>query len=147
MQGILINPEEHTVEVVELEDDIDSIHKLIEAPLFDCVRLEHDDVIYIDDEGLYNKHDFFAIEGFPNPLAGRGLVLGTDSEGGSTDPIHDLTAISNMVKFISFEEALEMAQLVDSIGEKREAELGDIGFIYMPISGILKSARYTDSSS
>lgn len=147
MQGYLINPEEKTIEVVEVSDDLDAIHKLIEAPLFDVVRLDHDDVIYVDDEGLYNKRSYFALDGHVTPLAGNGLVLGTDSEGYSTDPIHDLIAISNMVKFISYQEALEMAQLADAEGKRQEAELkkgGGIAYIYMPIAGILEAGRYTD---
>jgi hypothetical protein len=151
MQGYLINPEEKTVEVVELDDTIDDIKTHIEAALFDVVRLPHNDVIYVDDEGLYNKHDYFALEGYMNPLAGRGLVLGTDSEGESTDPIHDITDIANLVKFISYAEALEMAKLVDAEGAKREREAmatgGGFAFIHFPIAGILEDARYTDSSS
>lgn len=146
MKGILINPEEKTIDVVEVEDTLESIHHHIEAGTFDTVRIEHNDVIYVDDEGLYNKHDYFAIEGFPNPLAGRGLVLGTDYEGYSTDPIHDLLAIANMVRFISYEEALEMAKLVDAEGKRREQQHQGFGFIYIPIAGILEDARYTDSS-
>ena len=148
MQGILINPEEKTVTVVEDIEDGD-INKLIEASLLDVVRLEYNDAIYVDDEGLFMKHDFFAVDGLPNPLAGRGLVLGTDSEGYSTDPIHDLTAISNMVKFISFDRALEMAQLVDTAGREREQEFkenGAIGYIYVPVAEILEQARYTEES-
>lgn len=150
MKGILINPEDRTVEMVEVEDDnVNNIQAFIEAPLFDVVRLPHDDALYVDDEGLYTKHDYFAIEGFPNPLAGRALVLGTDSEGYSTDPIHELMEIANMVKFISYEDAMEMAKLVDAEGVRKEAEYKDsgIGFIYVPIAGILESARYTESSS
>jgi hypothetical protein len=151
MKGYLINPEEKTVEVVEVGDGIDDIKTHIEASLFDVVRLPHNDAIYVDDEGLYDKHDYFAIEGYLNPLAGRGLVLGTDSEGESTDPIHELMDIANMVKFISYEQALEMAKLVDAEGARREREAmttgGSFAFIHFPITGILEDARYTDKSS
>jgi hypothetical protein len=149
MQAYLINPEERTIEAVEIDDTVDGIYQVIEASSFDVVRLDHGDVIYVDDEGLYHKRDYFSLEGFKAPLAGRGLVLGTDCEGRSTEPAHDIMDISDMVRFISYDEALEMARLEDAAGKQREIqakEQGGLAYFYIPIAGILESAAYTESS-
>jgi hypothetical protein len=147
--GYLIDPEAKTIAAVELSDTIDDIKRLIEAPLFDVVRLDLNDAIYVDDEGLYNKSDFFMLKNYPNPLAGRGLVLGTDSEGYSTDPIHDIMEIAELVKFIDYSEALRMAKVLDAEAEAAAREYekqGMFGFVHIPITGILESNQYTEES-
>lgn len=83
MQGFLIDPETRTIEAVEYSGDYHQIYKLLGIELFTTVTLnEAGDVVYVDDEGLL--HDptfFFTLKDYPQPLAGKGLVLGTDEEG------------------------------------------------------------------
>lgn len=46
-----------------------------------------DDTIYVDDDGLLNHaHGWFVLRGYPQPLAGKGLVLGTTRSGNSCSP-------------------------------------------------------------
>lgn len=43
-------------------------------------------VLFLDDEGLFVEgQTFFILEGYPQPLAGKALVMGTDEEGESMD--------------------------------------------------------------
>ena len=57
--------------------------------------------MYVDDEGLYVENQvFFGIAGCPQPLAGRGLILGTDDEGDSTDCTSSLDTIKKMVTWL-----------------------------------------------
>ena len=87
MRAILINPIDHTVTEVEHNGDYRQIYEFIDARLFDVARInEHGDGIYVDDEGLFNSVDLFHLQGYPEPLAGKGLVLGCDEEGNSTAP-------------------------------------------------------------
>ena len=52
--------------------------------LFTSVRLDKFNCLYVDDEGLLKRdYELFKIEPYPNPLAGRALVIGHD-EGGET---------------------------------------------------------------
>lgn len=47
----------------------------------------YDDCMYVDEEGLLHAAThFLRVEGFPNPVAGKGYVLGTDEEGNSISP-------------------------------------------------------------
>ena len=46
------------------------------------------DLICVDGNGLLKGpvYQFFGVKGYPQPLAGRGLVLGTDDEGDRVSP-------------------------------------------------------------
>lgn len=64
------------------------------APALDCnifttVRISESETIYVDDEGLYSgvadKYGAFELDTYPQPLMGRGLVLGNTPDGESVD--------------------------------------------------------------
>lgn len=83
----LIDPAARTITPVEYDGNYKSIYELIGATTFDVVRVENDDCIFVDDEGLINgngqRNGFWTYGEYPQPLAGKGLVLGTDEEGES----------------------------------------------------------------
>jgi hypothetical protein len=55
----------------------------------------------VDDEGLLKPQEgFFIYEGYRQPLAGNGLVLGTDEEGESVDPKMTLEELKSRVTFM-----------------------------------------------
>lgn len=83
MKAILIDPFTKTVSEVKHNGNYQEIYKFIKADCFDVVRISEHEAIYVDDEGLYRQEKFFAWDGYPQPLAGRGLVLGSDDEGNS----------------------------------------------------------------
>jgi hypothetical protein len=85
---LLIDPYTQTISPIDIiEDDIRSIQDAIGCRIF-CVGgyLANGDCVYVDDEGsLESPTHFFRM---PNvnggrELAGRGLVIGTGSEGSS----------------------------------------------------------------
>jgi hypothetical protein len=92
-------------EVTVTQDNIEEIYAALtceehEVTTFDAVAMnEYGDTCFVDDEGLFHGWAFFRIDGYDQPLAGRGLILGTDSEGRSTDP------------HISFAEAEDLISL------------------------------------
>jgi hypothetical protein len=91
MNAYLIDPFTKTVTTVEYDGDYQRIYDLIECDMFDVVRINaQGDGIFVDDEGLINGKEqaFFRIDvdGYHHPLAGKGLVLGVDSEGESISP-------------------------------------------------------------
>ena len=77
---------------IEHNGDFRQIYELLSHPThivdtFQGVYLPDEDVIYVDDEGLFKGSDsWWLLHGFPNPIRGRGLVLGTDDQGDSTSP-------------------------------------------------------------
>lgn len=103
MKAILIDPFERTIDQIEYNDDIEEIYRLIrcESKIFTVVNFSSNgDGVYVDDEGRFvSNQAFFSIEGYPQPLAGRGLVLGCDSHGNSTTPKHSFQDICGMVTF------------------------------------------------
>tara|TARA_R110002167_G_scaffold165089_4_gene362039 strand:- start:580 stop:996 length:417 start_codon:yes stop_codon:yes gene_type:complete len=103
MQAILIDTPNQTIEIVDYSGDYKDIYGLLGCDLFTTVYLEGvgEDTLYVDDEGLYVENQvFFGIAGCPQPLAGRGLILGTDDEGDSTDCTSSLDTIKKMVTWL-----------------------------------------------
>jgi len=93
MKAILIDPVAQTVTEVEHDESrsLESIYELIKADCFDVVTInDQRDGIYVDDEGLFEENlyifEYDAPERLMQPLqlAGRGLILGCDDEGGRT---------------------------------------------------------------
>jgi hypothetical protein len=83
MRAILIDPYNETISEVEHTGGIDSIYKLLSGPerkvgTFTIVGLGKGETLYVDDEGLlHNPTHFFQWQGYHQPLAGRGLILGS----------------------------------------------------------------------
>ena len=87
MQALLIDPAERTVSPVQLDGgNIDRMQQLIGCETFTAAYLPNGDTIYVDDEGLFKQTSFFLIEGITQPLAGKGLLMGSDDQGNSTEP-------------------------------------------------------------
>jgi len=87
MRAFLIDSKARRVTPVDYSGDFSEIYKLIGADLFDCVRINaRRDVVFVDDMGLYSgRTDCFLIDGYPSPLVGSGLVVGTGPDGESCD--------------------------------------------------------------
>ena len=98
--ALLIDTPNQTIEIVDYSGDYKDIYGLLGCELFSSVYLEGvgEDTLYVDDEGLYVENQvFFNIKGCPQPLAGRGLILGTNDEGDSIDCMSSLEQIKDMV--------------------------------------------------
>lgn len=107
MKAILIDPYTNTVSEVEHNGDYREIYKKIDCECFTCVNIEDDDTIFVDDEGLLKLTEetrFFVFDGYPQPLAGKGLVLGTDDAGETVAVKATLQEIRERVKFYSIHE-------------------------------------------
>jgi hypothetical protein len=104
MKAFLIDPFEREVREIEWSANWQDISKILDCHTFTVASIGHnldDDTIYVDDEGLYRDgQDFFAFVGHPNPLAGYGLLVGTDCEGDSADPKHRLEQVQSKTHFL-----------------------------------------------
>lgn len=105
MKAILIDPFNVSVTEVEHNGDYKHIYTLLSHPehpvtCFTVVGIENDDAIYVDDEGLFKepKH-FFIWNTYPQPLAGRGLILGTNADGDSKSPVITVDQVKERVSF------------------------------------------------
>lgn len=101
MRAILIDPAARTVTEVEHNGDYRDIYRHIECDCFSVVGIDDVDSVFIDDEGLLKDEPgpFFALAGYPQPLAGRGLILGCDEEGETIAARMSLDEARAMVSF------------------------------------------------
>lgn len=100
--AILIDPVARTVTEVQWNGDYRHIYELIDCDCYDVARInKHGDGIFVDDEGLMKDGmDFFIFDGYPSPLAGKGLILGCDSSGESIKPHVTLADAKAAVRFV-----------------------------------------------
>ncbi len=109
MKAFLIDPFKQEVSVVEFTGNYKNIYTHIQCRVFTaCAFDQNGDTVWVDDEGLLKdltQQAFFLIAGYPQPLAGRGLVLGAGAEGESIAPVTSLEDIKSRVKFLSLYEA------------------------------------------
>lgn len=91
MRAILIDPIARTFTEAEHNGDYKQIYEFLSDPLFgvevddfNSVRINYDNILWVDGEGLLkNPRYFMLLRGYSQPLAGRGLILGTNDEGES----------------------------------------------------------------
>jgi hypothetical protein len=118
MRAILIDPFACTV--TEIDHDHTShqsiypalSHETMPVDCFDVVRLAFGDGIYIDDEGLLKSparffclNDYHDDEGTLVPLAGKGLILGSDAEGETIGAKVPLAWVLEQVIFMAIDGA------------------------------------------
>jgi hypothetical protein len=115
--AFLINPFTCTVSEVTLEKkDISLIYKNLDCRTFTIgaalTESEDPDVLMVDDEGLFVDMDvqrFFKFNDLPpryrydgsNQFAGKGLIVGSDTEGGSQAPKISIEALRGMISWES----------------------------------------------
>lgn len=105
IKGILINSDTGKIDYAQFEhDSLEEMYKLIGCKTIEAVRspiLKGQDVIYVDEEGLLHEPSlFFKIAGFAQPIAGNGLIVGTDSQGNSVNAKTPLDIVVRSVQFM-----------------------------------------------
>lgn len=96
----LIDPFEKVIIPVYYDGDYRSIYGLIESDVFDCARCGRYD-LFVDDEGLFKEEQkFFIVPDYPQPLAGKALVVGVDEEGNTIPPSITLEELEAHVMFV-----------------------------------------------
>ena len=148
MKAYLIDPTARTITEVNYYGNYQSINRFIDASLFDCVRIPNSrDAIFVDDEGLYNSSDFwFMPAASPCPLAGKGLMLGTDAAGESIEPAMPIEILQQLVHFIGRDEAIRLAEDADNIAREQGKKYPPGCFVHIPAADIIKDREYTDQS-
>lgn len=107
VRGILIDP--FKCEITEVEHDASDYkgiykhlsHESMPVDLFTVVNLDDGDAIFVDDEGLLKPCDrFFVWAGYHQPLAGKGLILGSDDEGETQSVKIAIDKVKRMTEFL-----------------------------------------------
>jgi hypothetical protein len=109
VRAILIDPFACTVAYVELDPThlanlhrqlSHEVHQVRSLALAYCPFLRVGEAIYVDGQGLLGSPvRFFRIAGLEPPLAGKGLILGTDEEGNTATASSSLELITAAVTF------------------------------------------------
>lgn len=111
MKAILIDPFAKTITETEIEEGITAIYAVlstdkVKVGTFQIIELDIvarvRNTLYIDDNGLLHtppvKH-FFELHGYAQPLAGRGLILGTTRGGDSRSTTYELARVRTAITF------------------------------------------------
>lgn len=103
-RGILLDPATSSITEIEVPANWRAIAPAIDADLFDVVRVRDDGhVLYVDDEGLLKSpvHTATIWHGYPSPLVGKLLLLGTNSEGDTISATMSVEEVRNSVGFVT----------------------------------------------
>jgi hypothetical protein len=108
LRGILINAKERTITEVAIEPSLPAYYRALQCETITAVIpswFPDGECVYVDDEGLLkNPQDFFCIQGYPQPLAGNGLILGSDVDGKDRSTIIAVGVIAGMTQFLTLAE-------------------------------------------
>jgi len=82
----VIDPHTQTIKEVTYRGEYQHIYELIDCDCFDAARINRfGDALFVDDEGLYKDGQaFFVHSDYPQPLAGKALVMGCNPTTGDT---------------------------------------------------------------
>ena len=99
-RAYLVDPETKLISQVFIKDYKD-IQRHIGCEMFTMAfRLDNDDVLYVDDMGLAMKNNYFAVlDAYYAPLAGRGLLVGSNAQGGDEDVRTEILDLAMLVKW------------------------------------------------
>ena len=91
IKAILIDSKEQRVSEIEFDrDDYKNISRALGCEYFEVVTYinRKQECLMVDEEGLIRGpvEHFFFWRGYPQPLAGNGLIVGTDDEGETVAP-------------------------------------------------------------
>lgn len=105
MQSFLIDPTTATVSIMSLPnrgDRLASIYRLLDCATITAVPFHETDVIYVHDEALLKgpSRFMFAVCGYPHPLFGKGLLVGTTTDGRDTPPAMSYRHACRRLRFI-----------------------------------------------
>ena len=107
MNAYLIDPKARTITAVDCDyktKSIQAIYDLCGWHTFDCVGMDDDgNTIYVDDNGLLkppSQHDYFMLVGYPAPLTGTALILGSNEDGETRDCTLTLEQVQAKIKFL-----------------------------------------------
>ena len=100
MKAILINPFNQTITEIKYSGNFKEIYKLIDCSTFDCINIDDDNTLFVDDEGLLKQNRYFYWKDYTN-LAGKALIIGVDYQTGEDcETSWSLQQTENMVEWL-----------------------------------------------
>jgi hypothetical protein len=134
VKGLLVDPYQRRVHEVVVDCDIHAWHTLLDCDCLDVAHVgDHDGLsvdVWVDDEGLLQQPmpPCFRWGDYPNPLAGYGLVLSSDSMGESHSTNLTAKAVSLMVSFeTKWELRIDPESVFDQLSRIYPDQWGNFG--------------------
>ena len=107
MRGILIDPFTRSVSEIETSGKLAEIYELLGVDLITAVTVGGDQSLFLDDEGLMvpkANQEYWNWKGSNQPYAGRGLILGLDSNGDNIGTTMSGLEVAMLVTFLDKED-------------------------------------------
>ncbi len=108
MKAYHLDPTEMTMTVIDYSGDWREIALLLSCKLFTTVQINRlGDTLYVDDEGLLCDPQHWILHRPSGQwFAGKGLILGSDSDGDSTSPACPLAEVRRDFALAQSREAI-----------------------------------------
>jgi len=102
IKAILIDPVDCSTSYIDIDDNLKSFYSIMDCDLIDAQQIGLDTVMYFDDEGkLKNDQRYFQFT-VKSPIAycGRGIVIGSDEDGGNDDVKIDIDVLTKQIEWL-----------------------------------------------
>ena len=99
MRAILIDPARKTIEETKYDGTLEDIYKHIEQAVITTVRVDEENILYVDDEGLYRPNQHYFRWGPQKYLAGRGIIIGVNEAGEDVEATISIDEVRKDVQF------------------------------------------------
>lgn len=111
MRAIKIEPSTKEITECEIDGTVESVQKMVQGDMEPAGEFPNGDVLYVNEEGLYEFSDHFMVPGARNTLAGPGLIVGPENQSGKpTAARTSLEEARNLVKFTSSNSAADFVR-------------------------------------
>jgi hypothetical protein len=142
MKAIKIDAHARTVTEIEIGDPNKDYRQLAEGIGFGCLYTElisyvnrENDCLMGDEEGLFKKDQaFFWWKGYPTPLAGNAIVVGTDDMGNTTAPTMTLAEVQASVDWTTPARAVDVRNQQRAEAEAVAAMMNMRGGAFMVVA-------------
>ena len=106
MKAILIDAKTREVREVSIKGDLKSLQDAV-GGYIELVQLGDGDDLFVNEEGLlHGEVHFFAIEGYAQPLAGNGIIVGHNGDGDTVSANLTVDWVRERVTFMTRAEVL-----------------------------------------
>ncbi len=117
MRVIKIDPHKRAITEIDLPEkgNLEAYQNMVGGNI-EAAYIEPEGIVYVHDEGLYVQNQrYFLLKTMPQPLAGVGVVVGTDGEG--NDAASPLT-VEQIESMVIWGDPMYLMQLAEhSLGE------------------------------
>jgi len=137
IKGIKIDVVKKEIYLVEVEQGLQGMHAQLDCEYVEMVRVDHNEALWIDEEGLLKDAPIgaFKITIHPQVMSGHGLILGLTFDGDNCDTKLSVEQVKAMVTFVGVDRVPEprmdfhtfntSQEFEEFLNQKREPDVQD----------------------